>query len=160
MPTTDQVKSAQKLMATASLDTIRLVKADAFLDLPSKPPSSKMKHRSIKVSVEPPVCKGKLVSKTQLDIVATFSLHGTGGPGSRTKPDLQITCSFELTYSLPKNLAASEGEIDAFCQTNAMLNSWPYWREFVQSTVVRMNMPPLVLPLFRLAPVSGTSHRK
>jgi preprotein translocase subunit SecB len=43
----------------------------------------------------------------------------------------------------------TEAHLDAFAKTNAVFNAWPYWREFVQSTTVRMGLPPLVTPVFR-----------
>jgi len=38
----------------------------------------------------------------------------------------------------------------AFARTNGIYNAWPYWREFVQNMIARMNLPPLVIPVFRL----------
>ena len=41
-------------------------------------------------------------------------------------------------------------ELDAFGQVNAVFNAWPYWRELVQSSLARMSMPLLAVPVFRL----------
>jgi preprotein translocase subunit SecB len=36
-----------------------------------------------------------------------------------------------------------------FVQVNLPVNTWPYFREFVHSTVSRMGLPPVVLPLVK-----------
>lgn len=32
-------------------------------------------------------------------------------------------------------------------QSNAMLHTWPYWREFCHATALRMNLPAIMIPL-------------
>lgn len=46
-------------------------------------------------------------------------------------------------------------EIDAdilkdFGKANALYHVWPYWREYVQSTMVRLKLPAISIPMFRL----------
>lgn len=46
-------------------------------------------------------------------------------------------------------------EIDAdvlqeFGEANALYHVWPYWREYVQSTMVRLKLPAISIPMFRL----------
>ena len=40
--------------------------------------------------------------------------------------------------------------LSAFANVNARFNAWPYFREIVQSSVARMGLPPVVLPVFRV----------
>ena len=40
-----------------------------------------------------------------------------------------------------------------FASRNGIFNAWPFFREFVQSTVARMGMPPLMIPLFKRPPL-------
>jgi len=58
--------------------------------------------------------------------------------------------TYELTYLIPKETPVSQQDLNDFARPNAMFNVWPYWREYVQNTITRMNLPPLVLPLFRV----------
>jgi preprotein translocase subunit SecB len=71
---------------------------------------------------------------------------------STQRPALAIDGEFELAYKLPEDIKATQAEARAFAESNAILNVWPYWREFVQNSITRMNLPPLTLPLFRVLP--------
>lgn len=39
--------------------------------------------------------------------------------------------------------------------SNALLHTWPYWREFCHSTLVRMNLPVTIIPMVQFATESG-----
>ncbi|GGJ55116.1 protein-export chaperone SecB [Deinococcus roseus] len=71
-----------------------------------------------------------------------------------------LESSFVLTYT-------AEGEItpeilDVFIQQNVPVNAWPYHREFVQSTMQRMEWPSFVLPPFKTsaAPTKKTRNNR
>lgn len=72
-----------------------------------------------------------------------------GGSDGATAP-IQIEAVFVVLYGLPKDHAFSESHAMAFADRNAVFNAWPYWREFVQSMTVRMGLPALTLPVFRI----------
>ena len=63
---------------------------------------------------------------------------------------LEIQAEFLLEYSIDQT-ALGLGTLDqiatAFGKMNGIHNIWPYWREYVQSTVARIGLPPLVIPL-------------
>jgi preprotein translocase subunit SecB len=70
---------------------------------------------------------------------------------SQDKTVVSLTATFELVYIIQKqDVKITQDQLNDFGRLNAMFNVWPYWREFVQNTVTRMNLPPLVLPLFRI----------
>lgn len=62
---------------------------------------------------------------------------------------LQIEAQFVLRYRLPNLGGLSKANFTAFGELNGLYNAWPYWREFVQSTTVRMGLPPLTVPVYR-----------
>lgn len=64
-----------------------------------------------------------------------------------TDPPLFIRAEFVLDYSLDSMDDISDESLDAFIRINGVYNVWPYWREYVQSTTVRLGIPPLTLPL-------------
>ena len=64
---------------------------------------------------------------------------------------LSLDTTFRLVYTVDSGQDITQEQVDAFGQANAVFNAWPYWREYVQSTTVRMGLPPLVLPVFRIA---------
>ena len=73
---------------------------------------------------------------------------------SRSDDEVQaeIRGTFELTYEIPKDESFSSEECEAFGEVNAVFNAWPYWRELVQASLVRMSLPPLTVPVFRIVP--------
>jgi hypothetical protein len=98
-----------------------------------------------------------MLAENRLRVLVRYLVTGKTGLGEASTDLFRIMSTFELIYFLPDVIKPTPREITAFCRTNAMLNSWPYWREFVQNTSVRMNMPPLTLPLFRLTPAPPTA---
>ena len=64
----------------------------------------------------------------------------------------EIRGTFELSYEIPDDESFSSEELEAFGEMNAVFNAWPYWRELVQASLARMSMPPLTVPVFRVAP--------
>jgi hypothetical protein len=66
------------------------------------------------------------------------------------KPILTVECQFEAQYSLVEGFDPSESQIEAFQSANAVFNCWPFFREYVQSTVTRMNFPPPPVPFLRI----------
>lgn len=71
-------------------------------------------------------------------------------PGSSPLDGARVTARLELRYQIPQDLQIHEGLLDEFAKLNGIYNAWPYWREFVQNTLVRMGLPPLALPLYRV----------
>ena len=57
---------------------------------------------------------------------------------------------FELSYKIPDESHFSSDELEAFGEVNAVFNAWPYWREWVQTSLARMALPPLTIPVYRV----------
>jgi preprotein translocase subunit SecB len=66
------------------------------------------------------------------------------------EPLVLVKGVFELCYRLPKGQTTTEDGLAEFASVNAVFNAWPYFRELVQSTMARMSLPPLTLPLYRI----------
>jgi len=66
-------------------------------------------------------------------------------------PLIVIECSFEAEYRLSPEFTPSEKQIEAFRSANAVFNCWPFFREFVQTSVTRMHFPPPPVPFLRLS---------
>ena len=97
--------------------------------------------------------------KTQVDkkkgyilVYPSFKLEGFPLENKQKKPDIVIEASFVIMYEAESFEGLRRGNFEAFAQSNGVYNAWPYWREFVQNTVARMNLPPLTIPVFRLVP--------
>lgn len=85
-----------------------------------------------------------------LSVFPHFLLVVKRHEGSPEELLVRIEARFALTYALSSQQDLSEENYDAFGQRNAVYNAWPYWREFVQSTTVRMGLPALTLPVYRV----------
>lgn len=68
---------------------------------------------------------------------------------SEQNPAITLRATFELKYRLPKDFKVSRRQLNTFARINGVFNAWPYWREFIQNIVARMNLPPIILPVFR-----------
>ena len=80
------------------------------------------------------------------------TMRATLAPGeteAEKKPLVSITTSFELQYRVSKDFPVNAETLATFAETNGIYNAWPYWREFVQSMVARMGLPPVMLPVLR-----------
>lgn len=44
--------------------------------------------------------------------------------------------------------------LEAFAKTNSMVHLWPYLRAFVQQSSAQLGLPPIMLPPFRVQPIS------
>jgi hypothetical protein len=63
--------------------------------------------------------------------------------------EIFVEAEFQLRYRVNEAFVASEGELRWFAELNATLNSWPYWRELVQTVIGRAGIGSLTLPLWR-----------
>ncbi|MHB1559967.1 MAG: hypothetical protein ACYC61_21155 [Isosphaeraceae bacterium] len=93
---------------------------------------------------------GCAVDAEEKRIVVTPSFRLDVRKVGQQAPTLSIQAKFVISYSLDKLDDLNQENVEAFAGTNAVYNVWPYWREFVQSTVARMGLPPLTIPVFRL----------
>lgn len=80
--------------------------------------------------------------------------------GSEAKHVVSVKIQYELEYSLPGDFKATRAELNAFAQVNGVFNAWPYFREIIQTAIQRMNLPPVILPVYRVphqAPAKKTA---
>lgn len=66
------------------------------------------------------------------------------------KPVIIIVSSFLLAYKIEDFSGLTQKGFEQFANLNGIYNAWPYWREFVQNTIVRMGLPSLSIPVFRI----------
>lgn len=65
-------------------------------------------------------------------------------------PDVEIQASFELLYSARNAPSFTGEELESFAIANGTLHAWPYWREFADSAAHRMQLPRLMIGVFKL----------
>lgn len=82
----------------------------------------------------------------RLAVHVSFRLSAPA-PKAVTKADfVSVSAKYELVYGLEGERLPGNDSIEAFARINSTYNAWPYWREYVQSMVVRMGLPALVMP--------------
>jgi len=84
-------------------------------------------------------------------VIATFKMTGYRITKKVRRPSVTIECKLMLKYKLTSLEGLGADNFAQFARLNGIYNAWPYWREFVQSTIARMGLPPLVVPVFQLA---------
>ena len=62
---------------------------------------------------------------------------------------INIVATFRATYTVDSIEGLTPGCFDAFGSLNGLFNIWPFWREFVHNTTLRMGLPSLTLPVQR-----------
>ncbi len=84
-------------------------------------------------------------------IIVIAKFHFEAFTESKTrKPVILINASFVLSYKIENFEGLTQKAFEQFANLNGIYNAWPYWREFVQNNVVRMGLPPLSIPVFRI----------
>ncbi len=131
------------LIAKVEIEGVRLVEATAKTQARSLPDTGAVELRTTQ--------KAK-ISEQHDDgtffVVATMRARLVSDEAKRT-PLVSVTTSFELQYHLPQDFPVDADMLATFAETNGIFNIWPYWREFVQSLVARMGLPPVMLPVLR-----------
>ena len=74
-----------------------------------------------------------------------------GNEGERTRATVTGTmvAEYEMTHD------PGSDALKSFAKRNASYHVWPYWREFLASQCLRMNLPKIVLPAVQFPMVSG-----
>lgn len=71
-------------------------------------------------------------------------------PGSSSEI-VNLRATFRLEYSLSE--PRPREKLEAFAKMNTPFNVWPYWREYLHNLLARMDVPPIVLPVYRYGAV-------
>ncbi|WP_285410080.1 hypothetical protein [Pseudomonas sp. FR229a] len=67
------------------------------------------------------------------------------------EPDVlaMIEATMHADYEISdKSITEDQPALDEFALNNVSYHVWPYWREYVTSQLMRMNMPKVILPMF------------
>jgi hypothetical protein len=73
---------------------------------------------------------------------------------TRDKLIAEIEATFVVRYVVLGSDKPTNPMLEAF-NDNAVHHIWPYWREFLEATTIRLRVPPVVLPMREVAQASG-----
>jgi hypothetical protein len=92
-------------------------------------------------------------------VIAKFHFEAFA-EGQPQKNVLKANATFALTYTIENFEGLTDKGFRQFADLNGIYNAWPYWREFMQNTIARLGMPPLVIPVFRIVQPAGECTAK
>jgi hypothetical protein len=81
---------------------------------------------------------------------AHHSLTFLCGEGPELDFDRAVTIRADYAVEYASPLPMTDAYFETFRALNLPLNTWPYFREFVHSTLARAGWPPTTLPAFRV----------
>lgn len=133
----------KKMLVYVSLNSINMESCSSqirrnFLD------KSFLPGESLKINIEDKT-RYDLLDENTVIFTHNFLLVGT----KKNKKDfaLKIQCSFDVKFT--SEIPLLTDFLDIYSKFNLHLNTWPYFREFVQSITQRMGIPPLTMPLLK-----------
>lgn len=72
-----------------------------------------------------------------------------------TDPVAKITAHIAVDYILTRGESLPTADrLQQWAGSAALLHAWPYWREFAHNTMLRMNLPVMMIPLLVSGPAA------
>ena len=88
--------------------------------------------------------------KKKLHVEIKFMVEGRLSDKDKDDVILLIEETLRASYEIPEEKEFDKVAMDLFACTNGTFSLWPYWREFVQTTSLRMGLPGLTVPSYRI----------
>ena len=150
----EDLQKARRLIAAVSLANVRLLEASA---------KTRVRMSEITEDMCPQFSHAARVTSDGLKdglfyVVASLAVNIVSEPDQKEHASMKV--QFELAYRLPSDFTASRSELSAFAKVNGIFNAWPYFREFVQSTSQKMDLPVILLPVYRVPQPPRPSSEK
>lgn len=136
------VEQALLVSRRVQLEDVRLIKSLSYME-----PEALQGKKEFKITPTTKVLPNE--ERKQIIVLVNFKFEGFS-IGKPDKEIIGIVSEFLLTYTISGFEGLTDKGIKEFGNLNGVFNAWPYWREFVQNTIARMNLPPLTIPVFRL----------
>lgn len=138
----DKIKLVEAVAEQVEIANVRLIDSQVFRpkDIESLPKELGAGHKS----------------ETEIDrenkkiwVEASFFFSAHNSEEDQEDPPIGAHATFLVIYDLPNIHEFKDDAIRAFGHANGVYNAWPFWREYVYSTLARMALPPVTLPVFR-----------
>ena len=157
--TAEQATLAFELQTRAEIKSIRLLKSRVASHRLLRPPQGPVVLRIAHKARQAEGPAGILRLEVDFRVTGVEEQSGVTAQAAKARePLLVVDCTWVLDYQLASGYRPSAEAVKAFKDGNAVFHCWPYFREYLQSTVSRMNLPPLTLPLLRLMPKPPSQH--
>lgn len=82
-----------------------------------------------------------------------YTIHGeTTGEGDTLAEAAKISAEVAADYLVNGDEFPPIEELNKWKASSVLLHTWPYWREFCHNSLLRMNLPPALIPLLNMLP--------
>ena len=109
---------------------------------------------------------GLSVELNRLWVVTSFiAVYVPGHDGSASTrfpapdevdPAIEITTAYEMVYDIEDVDDITEADTEHFAFANATMHAWPYWRDYAHNACYRMQIPPILIGMFRIPTLKST----
>jgi hypothetical protein len=110
-----------------------------------------------------PECSTQLPDGLHLAVTLNLEFEGLASSGSGDlSPErkvVRIASTYLVVYELDPGPQPAAADLEAFAVVNGQFNVWPYWRQYVQDCLARVELPPFMLPPFNPARLADRSDR-
>ena len=97
---------------------------------------------------EPDVALGaEWETSTDHRVLGCVWTFGTAFDGS---PPYELVARFRLTYEVADGDPLNADDVSQFIHWNAIYQAWPFWREYMSSTLNRAQLPRFTVPVIRM----------
>jgi hypothetical protein len=152
----DQNRQAYVLIQNSAIQAVRLAGAKIVrISMPEETLGQLRTAVSFKQGTV-----GRSDRDLRLSVDFKFSIRRSGESQAASSDVLSIGCSFDALYWLRPDFEPTEEQISAFHASNAVFTCWPYFREFIQNTALRMHIPPPPIPFLLLTPKREEKHEQ
>lgn len=131
------------LIAAVELESIRIVDSQARTSVEDV---ESLGESQLKIDLRTDARRAENDGPITALVLLDLQLRANGA----TEPKVTVRAEFHLRYGLPAALSTPPEVLKEFSATNALYNAWPYWRQFVQDSIARMGLPPLIVPLLKI----------
>lgn len=141
-----EMQSSHSLSCRAEIVGVKVISAS--FSAPKPLPTELEESLAVGIRFAPqeaPVAEGCVRAATFFECIITESEEA-----DEQEPIAKFECSLLATYHLQDGYVPSESEVAAFHKANVIFNCWPYFREFIQSSACRMNIPPPPVPFVKV----------
>lgn len=82
-------------------------------------------------------------------VYVDFEFEATEPVGDAPRSVVKLVAEFQLVYLLQGVATYPDGALEDFARLNGTYNSWPYWRELVQTVTGRVGLAGILVPVWR-----------
>lgn len=141
--TDNSANQLAQVIAAVQLENVRLVEASAVAEINAPNQIEGPVNIGVNASAEP-------AGRSEAGFLVRASFEAGVEDTSKGQTPVRVRVVWELAYSL-SGVEPTDQVLERFAQLNGLYNAWPYGREFIQQMTARMQLPNIVLPVFRVA---------